>query len=907
MLAKTTFKKSALSLSLGSLLYWNKPQKNLCLSVFLTLLAQQAYADNTPKLDTMTLENGQQAQTETSELQETIQRNQQKLRDIENEFDSYTMLQQQELSPSQFTELNQIDLNDLAPIEHDPVSSSLESEIMQVAEQAKQEAQQQRSQQDQGFVVNDASVQELSEINQAPINVDTLMNKIQADSQIVVQSSDLGKMPGETDKPWAPPQLAEQPGVFKRLLYKVRPPRQIMTAKIPKISADVHIINAANSGNVTEQQYQEALVRLKNNIKAKLSSFTQESFSDYNAALPQLRALSRQAAQAVGFYQAEFIFKQVGTNRLQIDVTPNDPVIVASQNIEFSGVGQDNPRFQIIKVLPELEDGDVFDHGEYQVTKDKINTAASDNGFFDSYWRLHDVKIMQPENTADINFRFETGERYKLGEVEFRMSDPKKPLPLNEKILNSLVTWQPGADYTFWRVNTLANNLTNTRYFNYTLVNAVKPDPITKPLEHAPDIQQLIDDNNLELDVAQTEHDVALTNEPIEQTKVNEDQFVGVNEESEIDLDAKMRLDLSEKRQEEERLKIQARETKVIPVIVELNADKLNSAELGLGFGTDTGPRVRSQYRRAIVNKRGHSFDANMEISQIRQSIDGRYNIPYKHPLNDYIAIVGGYEREERDDVAEGNGLLIESAVFGADRIIKRPMGNWQHTYGLRYRLDRIDIDGAVDVNDIPEAFLGGGSEQQQSLLLGYEASRLDSDRRVNPTKGIRQRYKVEIGSDTLLTDVNLAIVNATWNALYSVGENNNHQMLGRLELGYIFTDDFIKVPYNLRYFTGGDQTVRGFDYKSLSPEVDDYKVGGQALAVGSLEYNYQFKQGWRAAVFADAGNAYDQDFSNPTEYGVGVGIRWASPIGSIRVDVASGISDPGKPIRVHFFIGPQL
>ncbi len=79
--------------------------------------------------------------------------------------------------------------------------------------------------------------------------------------------------------------------------------------------------------------------------------------------------------------------------------------------------------------------------------------------------------------------------------------------------------------------------------------------------------------------------------------------------------------------------------------------------------------------------------------------------------------------------------------------------------------------------------------------------------------------------------------------------------------LGYIFTEDFNKVPYNLRYFTGGDQGIRGFDYKSLSPVVDGFKVGGQALAVGSMEYNYQFKEGWRAAVFSDFGNAYDTDF----------------------------------------------
>ena len=88
---------------------------------------------------------------------------------------------------------------------------------------------------------------------------------------------------------------------------------------------------------------------------------------------------------------------------------------------------------------------------------------------------------------------------------------------------------------------------------------------------------------------------------------------------------------------------------------------------------------------------------------------------------------------------------------------------------------------------------------------------------------------------------------------------------------------------------------------------VDGSKVGGQALAVGSMEYNYQFKEGWRAAVFSDFGNAYDTDFSNDTEYSIGLGVRWASPIGPIRIDVASGISDDSHPIRVHFFIGSLL
>lgn len=78
--------------------------------------------------------------------------------------------------------------------------------------------------------------------------------------------------------------------------------------------------------------------------------------------------------------------------------------------------------------------------------------------------------------------KYETGECYKLKKVEYRMSDPSKPLLLTQKVLDSLAPWKEGNDYAFWRVNVLANNLTNTRYFNYTLVDTIQARPIQPPL-----------------------------------------------------------------------------------------------------------------------------------------------------------------------------------------------------------------------------------------------------------------------------------------------------------------------------------------------------------------------------------------------------------------------------------------
>lgn len=910
MLSKLDFKQSTLTRSVHSIIQWNDQHTRLCLSLFLSLLAQQSFAQVTqPNAISTQAEFQQQLKSEAVKQGPNSTEEIEKIENFQAkkpEPDSLQMLQQQEQAVQPLDEFKPIEFEALEELPIEPVNQTMADEIFRVAESAKNEAQQYRAGQISEVVVSDATQQELVEINHAPLNVDQLITSIQADSQIVVEANESGiTLPelGPTDG-----DEIEEPNFFKRWFYKIRPSRQLSATKVQRISADIVISSTENNSDVSNQAYTQAVENLKANMKGKLSSFTQESFSDFPSALPQLRTLSNQAAQAVGFYNATFKFEKLSENRVRVRVTPNAPVQIKQQNVEFSGAGENQSQFQVIRVLPDQEIGDVFNHGLYEQTKTRITDAASNNGFFDSYWRLHDVKVAQPQDTADINLRYETGERYKLGAVEFRMSDPSKPFPIDLDVLQSMVSWQDGADYAFWRVNGLANNLTNSRYFNYTLVDAVRPDPIEKPLELAPDIQTLVDHQKIsESDASIQDKKKVASSQEVTQSVVNEREFAGTTDaQSEQNL-RQLRVEQENKETEEDRLKAQAREEKKVPVIVTLNADRLNSAEMGAGYGSDTGVRLRGQYRRSIVNRRGHSFDANLELSQIRQSLDGHYNIPYNHPLDDYISLVGGYEREEREGVAQGMGLMIESAVAGVDRVIKNPRGSWQQAFGLRFRSDRITQDGLVDFSQIPEAFLVNKNEQQQSLLFGYEVSRTTSDKRVNPSKGFKQTYKAEIGSETLLSDADMAIVNAGWRFIYSLGENDNHQFVGRGDLGYIFAQDFSKVPYNLRYFAGGDQSIRGFDYKSLAAEQDGFKIGGQALAVGSLEYNYQFKEGWRAAIFSDVGNAYDQDFSTPTAYSVGLGVRWASSIGPIRIDVASGISDDSHPIRIHFFIGPQL
>ncbi len=77
-------------------------------------------------------------------------------------------------------------------------------------------------------------------------------------------------------------------------------------------------------------------------------------------------------------------------------------------------------------------------------------------------------------------------------------------------------------------------------------------------------------------------------------------------------------------------------------------------------------------------------------------------------------------------------------------------------------------------------------------------------------------------------------------------------------------------------------------------------------MLVGSLEYDYRIKKDWSVAAFVDTGDAFDDNPNLKT--GVGFGVRWHSPVGPIRVDLASGLNKPpGSKIRLHLNIGPDL
>jgi translocation and assembly module TamA len=116
----------------------------------------------------------------------------------------------------------------------------------------------------------------------------------------------------------------------------------------------------------------------------------------------------------------------------------------------------------------------------------------------------------------------------------------------------------------------------------------------------------------------------------------------------------------------------------------------------------------------------------------------------------------------------------------------------------------------------------------------------------------------------------------------------DRHRFVVRGNLGWIEADDFDKVPPDLRFFAGGDRSIRGYKYKSISPKDDDGKlIGASKLATGSLEYQYNVSGKWWGAVFVDSGEAVSDIRKSDFKTGAGVGVRWQSPVGPIKLDIA--------------------
>lgn len=321
--------------------------------------------------------------------------------------------------------------------------------------------------------------------------------------------------------------------------------------------------------------------------------------------------------------------------------------------------------------------------------------------------------------------------------------------------------------------------------------------------------------------------------------------------------------------------------TGAVDIEVDLVVKSRFESTFGAGYSTDIGPKVSYVLKNRRFGKDGDTYQLSSQWSPVQKNAGIQFQQPGADPVREKTLWSLGWQSEDTDTTDSSSYLAEVSQVRLLDN-------GWVFTRSLSLLHENYDI----------------GDDASSSILFypGINIARSRANDTSYPTRGWRLSSGLHGAVEDLLSDT--SFVQGTVDAKI-IAPLFGGRFIGRSGLGATHVEDFSALPTSLRFFAGGDNSVRGFDFRTLGPRNDEGDVvGGKHLITASIEYDYPVYKDYSAAVFFDTGTAFDT--SDFTLYeSVGLGARWHSPIGPIRVDFAFPLKDGG--FRLHLSMGPDL
>lgn len=511
-----------------------------------------------------------------------------------------------------------------------------------------------------------------------------------------------------------------------------------------------------------------------------------------------LRRSAHQAAQAVGFYQAQFSISFTETKdcwQALMVVKAGQPVIVTELHVQIEGAAQSDPEFiQLLKNSP-LKEGQILRHDHYQSLRDSLLRLASQRGYFDHQLSEHRLEVEPDIYSAKVFLTLNSGPRYRFGEFTL---DQDVLYP--ERALRYL-RFSPGDD---WDTDLLLESqqaLLGSRYFTTARMERGNADP----------------------------------------------------------------------------------ETLQVPATLYLSTRPRRAWMTGVGASTDTGPRVRLGYEDRYLNRQGHRWQVDSELSPMIRSTSGRYEIPLRDPTRDRLVFSTGYRLEETDSSESEKIRLGASLISGISN-------GWMLTRSIDYERENFTVAAQTETTEL--------------VMPGVQVQKSRGDNPIYPRRGWKLGLSLR-GTHPSISSTESFLQSRLWaKAILPIGPS---RLLARFDVAQTAVTDVTTLPATVRFFAGGDTSVRGFAYQSLGPkDAAGEVIGGRHLAVGGLELDFALSKRWHPAVFVDAGNAFNDPDELDIRYSAGAGIRWRSPLGPIRVDLARPV-DVDRPWRLHLSMGPDL
>jgi translocation and assembly module TamA len=325
-------------------------------------------------------------------------------------------------------------------------------------------------------------------------------------------------------------------------------------------------------------------------------------------------------------------------------------------------------------------------------------------------------------------------------------------------------------------------------------------------------------------------------------------------------------------------------------VLVRVKEQPLHQATIGIGYSANTGPRVSLEHTDRRVFGSHWVAHNKFAVGPEQQSWEGELT---SHPLDNLYRnlVSGSATRLLSDDQVQLSWNARLGRTQDTPRIERLYFGELAHA-----RVDSATLTSQAD-----------------AASVNYHWVYRDIDNVLLPTRGLTTTLQAGVGhahGSRAALDEPFESASGPFARLYA--RLTWYQPFGdawygtaRVEGGQVLTRNVVGIPDTLLFRAGGDDSVRGYGYRTLAPSIDGVAVGGRSLFTSSLEVARPISPRYPAywwAVFVDAGNAADKPSELKPAVGYGVGLRWRSPVGPLRVDLAYG--EQTKQVRMHLSVG---
>lgn len=530
---------------------------------------------------------------------------------------------------------------------------------------------------------------------------------------------------------------------------------------------------------------------------------------------------TREALEPFGYYSPEIAISDSAAGAtlaedaavsVVIVVRAGEPVRIRSAQVAMLGDAEDDRylKEEIDAFKPKV--GDVLEHAKYEQSKAFITRRLAERGYFDADFAARKIEVTRAEKAADIDLRWDSGDRYAMGEIVFEQAPERI---IRDSVLQNFVYWEEGDYYHQGRLDRLRKSLGGLDYFSGIDIH---PQP-----ENAVDGR--------------------------------------------------------------------------VPVTVRLTPAKRSIYSVGASFGTDSGFGVSLGLERRYLNSRGHKGLAQLDYAQKRKTLTLQHRIPaFAWRDGWYTTSVQAYD--EQTDYIDTRRY---EAVFSRNGQYNRELNVIASVHALQERWAY-----AIDDRLRPVTLYRQATYFYPSLVAEY----IKADDRIQPRNGFGGTATLRGGLEGAGSDANFAQLHVRANWFKGLGERS--RLILRGEVGSTFTDALVEIPPTLRFYAGGDRSVRGYEFREIGPRIvgasgrDDFALGAKNVVTTSVEYEQYLNDTWGFAAFVDAGSAFDNQLDRLRK-GIGLGLRWKSPIGPLRVDVGHGLDDPDASFTLHINLGADL